>query len=241
MTAPFTSARSGGVAGAAARLLEELANHRLVATAAAATLTALATGPSRLPTLRLPGAAEQLDVAVDRWFEGSLRGRMGFDRLFYVASALGDHGIIWLALACAQATRRRRGDWRKPLLRAAAGLSMESALVNGPVKWLFRRTRPVHTGPRPLHLRQPRTSSFPSGHASAAFFGAALLRDGDPWWPLYYALAAIVSASRVHVRIHHASDIIAGAAVGAALGELARLLVPLRPLASEHPVDTEAR
>jgi undecaprenyl-diphosphatase len=80
---------------------------------------------------------------------------------------------------------------------------------------------------RPLRLRQPLTSSFPSGHATAAFFGAALLRDGDPLWPLYYAVAVIVAASRVHVKIHHASDVIAGAALGAGLGELTRRLVPV--------------
>jgi len=38
----------------------------------------------------------------------------------------------------------------------------------------------------------------------------------------------VVSASRVHVRIHHASDIAGGAAVGAALGFLIKRLVPLR-------------
>jgi undecaprenyl-diphosphatase len=100
-------------------------------------------------------------------------------------------------------------------------------VVNGPVKLMFRRTRPVHAGPRPLHLRQPRTSSFPSGHAAAAFFGAALLRDEDPVWPLYYVLAVIVAASRIHVRIHHASDVIGGVITGVALGELVRHLVPI--------------
>ena len=83
---------------------------------------------------------------------------------------------------------------------------------------MFRRTRPVHVGPRPLHLRQPRTSSFPSGHATAAFFGAALLRDDDRLAPLYYAIAVIVAASRVHVKIHHASDVIGGIALGVGLG-----------------------
>jgi undecaprenyl-diphosphatase len=144
----------------------------------------------------------------------------------YTASALGDHGIIWLSLALLQAGRSRK-DWPRPLFRAAAGLGIESALVNGPVKWMFRRTRPVHHGPRPRPLRQPRTSSFPSGHATAAYFGAALLRDDDPLWPLYYVIALVVAASRVHVRIHHASDVLGGIAIGVVLGELARQLVPV--------------
>ena len=93
---------------------------------------------------------------------------------------------------------------------------------------MFRRTRPVHHGPRPHSLRQPRTSSFPSGHATAAFFGAAILGDGDPAWAaLYYAVAVVVSASRVHVRIHHASDVIGGVKIGVALGEVGRRVLPL--------------
>ncbi|MGC8627505.1 MAG: phosphatase PAP2 family protein, partial [Acidimicrobiales bacterium] len=104
----------------------------------------------------------------------------------------------------------------------------ESVLVNGLIKSVFRRVRPVSAKPHPLPLRVPRTSSFPSGHASAAFAAAALLRD-DPLWPAIYALATVVATSRVHVRMHHASDVIAGAVVGAALGELSRHLLPLEP------------
>lgn len=189
------------------------------------------------PTVPLPAGFERFDYVVDRWFEDHLRGRRAADATMYAASALGDHGILWLALAALQAGRRRWGDlggaasgqtaWKRPFLRAAAGLGIESALVNGPVKWVFRRTRPVHDGPRPHNLRKPRTSSFPSGHATAAFFGAALLRDEDPWWPVYYAVAVVVAASRIHVKVHHASDVIGGVAIGILLGELARELVPM--------------
>ena len=183
-----------------------------------------------------------MDLAVDDWFEAHLRGRPAIDRLMYTASAVGDHGLVWLALAALQAIRQPR-RWQRRFFRTAIGLGIESALVNGPVKWLFDRTRPVHEGPRPLHLRSPLTSSFPSGHASSAFFGAALLRDGDPWWPLYYAIAVVVASSRIHVEIHHASDVVAGSAIGAALGELARQLVPVqRPdgIDTAHPALTRA-
>jgi undecaprenyl-diphosphatase len=180
-------------------------------------------------TLPLPSAFARLDDKVDAWFERHLRHRSVPDAIMYSASAFGDHGIIWLCLGGIQAFRAsgRGEEWMRPLLRASAGLGVESALVNGPVKWMFRRKRPVHDGPRPRHLRNPRTSSFPSGHASAAFFGAALLRDRDALWPLYYVIAVVVASSRVHVRIHHASDVVGGAIIGVFLGELARHLVPV--------------
>ena len=194
----------------------------------------------RLPTVPIPAAFEPFDSAADEWYERHLRNRPGADVVMYSASAVGDHGILWLALAGVQAVRRHQAgqEWTRAFLRVAIGLGVESVVVNGPVKWLFRRTRPEHAGPRPLHLRQPRTSSFPSGHATAAFFGAALLRDDDPLWPLYYALALTVAASRVHVRIHHASDVIGGVIIGVALGELVRRLVPLSPAATSPAVVT---
>jgi undecaprenyl-diphosphatase len=167
-----------------------------------------------------------LDQAVDGYFEAHLRGNPVLDRVMYAASATGDHSMIWLALAALQGPVH--GDGWRPLLRAGALLGAESALVNGLVKLAFRRQRPEVTEARPLPLRIPRTSSFPSGHASSAFFAAALLRSGTTW-PLYYGLATMVASSRVHVRIHHASDVIAGAALGAALGELARAVYPLLP------------
>ncbi|HWG74212.1 MAG TPA: phosphatase PAP2 family protein [Acidimicrobiales bacterium] len=169
------------------------------------------------------------DLAVDRTFQRHLRDRPVVDRVMYGASAVGDHGILWFAIAGLQQVRRRRAgvaSWR-PFVRTTAGIGIESALVNGPVKWMFRRDRPAVDAARPLRLRQPRTSSFPSGHATSAFCAAALLRDGDPWWPLYYCAAVVVALSRVHVRIHHGSDVAGGIILGIALGEVARYLVPL--------------
>jgi len=40
---------------------------------------------------------------------------------------------------------------------------------------------------------------------------------------LWFACALIVATSRVAVRIHHASDIFAGAFIGAVMGVIARL------------------
>jgi undecaprenyl-diphosphatase len=189
------------------------------------------------PAITLPsgGRLDRFDEAVDYLFGRLLRGRRSADTTFYVASAVGDHGLLWLALAGLQAVRLRDGRSRQRLLRAAAGLGIESAVVNGPVKWAFRRDRPVQEAPRALYLRQPKTSSFPSGHATAAFFAAALLRDDDPVWPLYYLLAAVVAGSRIHVRIHHASDVVGGMVLGATLGEVTRRLVPLGPPPSGSP------
>lgn len=160
-----------------------------------------------------------VDRAFDRW-----RGNPVADRIFYTASELGDWSMIWHLFATARGVRRD-GDLAGTL-RIVTGLAIESGLVNGPVKSMFRRARPVSDVPRPHRLRKPRTSSFPSGHASAATVFTVLASDGDSWWPVYVGAAAIVASSRAYVRIHHASDVVGGVATGVVLGGLLRAWWP---------------
>jgi undecaprenyl-diphosphatase len=100
-------------------------------------------------------------------------------------------------------------------------------VVNGAVKSVFKRERPVVQVPRPHKLRVPLTTSFPSGHSSAAVVAALLLAERSRRKPLWYAVALLVASSRVYVRIHHASDVLGGLALGAVLGTVARRAWPL--------------
>jgi undecaprenyl-diphosphatase len=170
----------------------------------------------------------RFDRWVDEAVERGIRGNPVADRVFYAASAVGDHGIIWLILALVRGLRCR--DTWGAILRMVGAIGIESVVVNGPVKWLFRRQRPVPRAITPHPLRRPRTSSFPSGHATSAFCAATLLCDGDPAMaPVYFGLAAVVAWSRVHVRVHHASDTMGGVAIGLLLGQAFKRLLPLAP------------
>ena len=168
-------------------------------------------------------AVARFDAVVDRAFD-TIRGNPAIDRVFYTASELGDFSLLWHLLGMATALRTPPGPWGA--IRLSSALGVESVLVNGVLKSAFRRDRPDHDGERPHNLRQPRSSSFPSGHASSAMLAAALLGEGSPAKPAYYALAGVVAASRIHVRIHHASDVFGGIAVGIALGAIARAHSP---------------
>ena len=182
----------------------------------------------RIPTTtRLGHAVDVFDKAVDAQFD-RLRGKPVPDRIFYGASAVGDHGLIWLILGALRGLRGGPSNHHlKAAVRLGIGVGVESALVNLGIKSLFRRKRPAWELDRPLHLRRPRTSSFPSGHATSAYTAAALLSDQDHLKPLYYGVAIVVAWSRVYVKIHHASDVVAGILIGMLLGKLGKRLFPL--------------
>lgn len=192
----------------------------------------------RMPTTtRLGAAVDVFDRRVDLEFD-RLRDNRIADRVFYGASTLGDHGLIWLMLGALRGLRSEH-EWRAAV-RVGAGVGIESAIVNLGIKSLFRRKRPAWELERPLHLRKPRTSSFPSGHATSAFTAAALLSDRDHLKPVYYTIAVLVAWSRVYVRIHHASDVVAGIVVGIGLGKLGKRLFPL-PFSPDEESTTPPR
>ncbi len=69
-----------------------------------------------------------------------------------------------------------------------------------------------------VNRRRPNDASnmsFPSGHAAAAFSGAAFLqsRYGAAWGIPAYAAASFVGLSRMHGNRHHADDILAAASI----------------------------
>jgi membrane-associated phospholipid phosphatase len=180
----------------------------------------------RIPKIPLPTSFDRLDRAFDTAWE-PMRRRKGLNHLFYTASEVGDFGMVWLAIAAAQAALGPDSK-TKAAIRMAAALGVESVVVNGGIKSLFARERPEWEQHRPMQLRKPRTSSFPSGHSSSAVTAALLFtQPASPWAPLYWFLASAVALSRVHVKIHHVSDVAGGLAVGAVIGTLVRRLWPL--------------
>ena len=159
-------------------------------------------------------AVDRFDAAVERAI-ATVRSPT-LDAVMYPVSSSADHSLIWFIIGTGLSVKK--GDLRFAA-RFAAAMGLESAVTNGPVKSLFRRARPaprLDEGPLPFGMRRPITSSFPSGHATAAFTAAVLLADRHPG--PWYALAAVVAGSRVYVSMHHASDVVVGAGLGLLFG-----------------------
>jgi undecaprenyl-diphosphatase len=179
--------------------------------------------PKSLSPTDIRGRVRAFDDRADALFN-EVRGNPVIDRVMYGASELGDFSLIWHMVGLA---RGLTSDTRaEEAVRLSVILAGESLLVNGVIKSFFRRRRPVWDQPRAFRIRKPLSSSFPSGHASAAFAAATILAQDDPLWPLYYAAAAVVASSRAYVKIHHASDVVAGGLTGILIGRVARKAWP---------------
>lgn len=109
------------------------------------------------------------------------------------------------------------------VVRAATPLVVERLMVLASNQ-LVDRDRPGWWQ-RPGKL-SPSSTSFPSGHASNAFLSASLLTHRAPAQYLY-SLAGLVAASRLVLRVHHPSDIAAGADAGVVVGRVLNTWAPI--------------
>ena len=163
---------------------------------------------------------DQLDERLDGYLEPVRNSRL-LVYVFNTSSAVGDFGAIWHVIGIVGALNGTL-TWPQAVTLALL-MGGESLLLNQGIKRVFRRERPTVAGDDRFTVRRPLTSSFPSGHASSAFFAAVVLSGwvSITWTVVFVAFAVIIALSRVVVRIHHVSDIVVGSVVGALLGTIA--------------------
>ncbi|HYB33370.1 MAG TPA: phosphatase PAP2 family protein [Steroidobacteraceae bacterium] len=140
-------------------------------------------------------------------------------RIFQVASRLGD-GSVWYLLILALPLLYGAAAVRPAIVMAltgALGVALYALL-----KRLFVRERPFITHTAINRAAAPLDRySFPSGHTLHAVsftWQACALFPGLAW--VLLPLTALIAGSRVVLGLHYPSDVLAGAAVGAALAQL---------------------
>lgn len=131
----------------------------------------------------------------------------------------GEHAALWYAIGAAGLVldREQAPRWRRAMLSV-----LVTQLVNTAVKTVFRRRRPA-VEDLPALVKVPTSLSFPSAHSSTSFCAArAYSRLVPSRRRALYGAAAAMACSRVYVGVHYPSDIAVGAALGTAIGSVAR-------------------
>ena len=138
------------------------------------------------------------------------------ERAVAAFSRLGEQAMLWLAICAVGAVVDRS---QRPVYKRAARTIVGVYAVNQLLKFAVRRHRPRLEGLPPL-AGTLSGLSYPSAHAATSVAAARMLSPALPATPLY-ALAVGLALTRPYLGLHYPSDILAGAALGAGLAELA--------------------
>lgn len=119
--------------------------------------------------------------------------------------------------------------------REAIEASVFSGLLESALKPAFGRVRPGGSASGTTFEPGSSNYSFPSGHSTEAFAVASVIAARSSGWVvpvIAYAGAALVAFDRVNDHAHFPSDVVAGAAIGIAVG---RFIVHRHDNAAETP------
>jgi undecaprenyl-diphosphatase len=150
------------------------------------------------------------------------------DPLLFYVNASEALFIATLAIVFLAARGAAHAGWRRASVAAvlSAGLGLAVGKV---ISELVDRARPFVADPHGVHLFASHAADpgFPSDHATAAFaIATAILLRKRGWGIAALVAATTLSIGRVALGVHYPSDVIAGAALGAA----AALLLWMPPL-----------
>lgn len=153
----------------------------------------------------------------------SLHQRIQLETLIRFISFTGD-GYLYLLMALSL-----------PMVFPDQGMTLLLAgllafVIELPVYWVlkrsFKRRRPFHVVQALTPVLKPSDEfSFPSGHTTAAFMVAGITSVCFPGIALLaYAWAALIGLSRVMLRVHFISDVLAGMILGSTIAFLSLTL-----------------
>ena len=145
-----------------------------------------------------------------------------WDSLAQAFSGIGNAGLIWFALGLWLIAKEEKRDH---------GFFLR-LFVTGGIAWISQWVLKEWVGrPRPSEAMGAiiighdvlAGNSFPSGHAMIAWAMAVVIAAREPRWRWgLFALALLISFSRIYLGKHYPLDVLVGGFIGWGIGQLAR-------------------
>lgn len=140
------------------------------------------------------------------------------NRIMAVITTMGTGGLIWFALCIPLLFTKDNLDAAINLL---LGLLIAWLVGEVTIKRLVGRVRPIEQLPEEEHIiKRPKHSSFPSGHTASSFSVAAVIFVRCSLYlsiPVFI-MACLIAFSRLYLRVHYLTDVLAGIIVGLVCG-----------------------
>lgn len=146
------------------------------------------------------------------------------DKIMVFITKIGNMGTIWwlFALVLLALTENKKSPLKIILTLCVTGFLGEIV-----IKSLVGRMRPSKSiAQEQLLIKKPKTYSFPSGHSSSSFAAALMIGFEYPVLSVpVFVLAPLIAFSRLYLRVHYPSDVLAGAFLGVICSSVINYLV----------------
>lgn len=146
------------------------------------------------------------------------------DIFMKIITFLGDYGLIWLSVILYLILNNYNQQAKATIIALIATIfSNELVLKN-----CFKRARPAHKNKYDnMVINVPKSFSFPSGHTATAFSVVATTYTlcDKPIFIISLVSATLIAFSRVYLRVHYLSDVIAGALLGSTISHIVITLI----------------